>query len=39
LPLSDSLLLAWWQMLALVGATVGLFTAAYLTFMRQEVRA
>jgi ABC-2 type transport system permease protein len=39
LPLSDSLLLAWWQLAAIVGGTVALFSAAYLTFMRQEVRA
>lgn len=39
LPLSDSLLLAWWQLVAIVGGTVALFAAAYLTFMRQEVRA
>ena len=39
LPLSDSLTLAWWQLMALGAGTIGLFTAAYLTFMRQEVRA
>jgi ABC-2 type transport system permease protein len=39
LPLTDSLLLAWWQLIALVGGSVLLFAAAYLTFMRQEVRA
>ena len=39
LPLSDSLLLAWWQLMAIVGGTVALFAAAYLAFMRQEVRA
>lgn len=39
LPLSDSLLIAWWQLVAIIGGTVALFTAAYLTFMRQEVRA
>ena len=39
LPLSDSLLLAWWQLVALAAGTIGLFTAAYLSFMRQEVRA
>ena len=39
LPLSDSLLLAWWQLVAIVGGTVALFTAAYVVFMRQEVRA
>jgi ABC-2 type transport system permease protein len=39
LALRDSLLVAWWQLVAIVGGTVALFTAAYLTFMRQEVRA
>jgi ABC-2 type transport system permease protein len=39
LPLRDSLLLAWWQLVAIVGGTVALFTAAYVVFMRQEVRA
>ncbi len=39
LPLSDSLLLAWWQIVALTGAAIALFAAAYLGFMRQEVRA
>jgi ABC-2 type transport system permease protein len=39
LPLSYSLQLAWWQLVAIVGGTVALFAAAYLTFMRQEVRA
>ena len=39
LSLDDSLLLAWWQLVALVGATIGLFAAAYAGFMRQEIRA
>jgi ABC-2 type transport system permease protein len=39
LPLTDSLLLAWWQLVAIVGGCVLLFAGAYLTFMRQEVRA
>ena len=39
LPLDQSLLLAWWQVVVLVAATVVLFAAAYITFMRQEVRA
>jgi ABC-2 type transport system permease protein len=39
LPLSDSLLLAWWQLIALVGGTVLVFAVAYLTFLRQEIRA
>jgi ABC-2 type transport system permease protein len=39
LPLSDSLVLAWWQIVALVGGTIAIFAAAYLAFMRQEVRA
>ncbi len=39
LSLTDSLLLAWWQLVALVGGTVVMFAGAYLWFMRQEVRA
>jgi ABC-2 type transport system permease protein len=39
LPLDQSLLLAWWQVVVLVAGTVVLFAAAYTTFMRQEVRA
>ena len=39
LPLSESLVLAWWQLVVLVAATVVLFAAAYIAFMRQEVRA
>ena len=39
LPLIDSLLLAWWQVTALVAGAVGLFVATYLAFLRQEVRA
>ena len=39
LPLDQSLLLAWWQVVVLVAGTVVLFAAAYIIFMRQEVRA
>jgi len=39
LSLQDSLLLAWWQVVALVAGTVVLFAAAYAVFLRQEVRA
>jgi ABC-2 type transport system permease protein len=39
LSLTDSLLLAWWQLVALVGGAVVMFAGAYLWFMRQEVRA
>ena len=39
LPLRDSLLLAWWQLLAIVGAGIAMFAAAYVGFLRQEVRA
>ena len=39
LSLSESLVLAWWQVAALVGVVVVLFAGAYATFMRQEVRA
>jgi ABC-2 type transport system permease protein len=39
LSLSESLVLAWWQVSVLVGAVVVLFAGAYAIFMRQEVRA
>jgi ABC-2 type transport system permease protein len=39
LRLEQSLLLAWWQVVALVAATIVLFVAAYIIFMRQEIRA
>jgi ABC-2 type transport system permease protein len=39
LSLSESLVLAWWQVAALVGALALLFAGAYASFMRQEVRA
>ncbi len=39
LPLDQSLLLAWWQVVTLVAGSVVLFAAAYVIFMRQEVRA
>jgi ABC-2 type transport system permease protein len=39
LSLQDSLLLAWWQVVALVAGTVVLFAVAYAVFLRQEVRA
>ena len=39
LSLDQSLLLVWPQMVALVGLTVVCFGAAYVAFMRQEVRA
>jgi ABC-2 type transport system permease protein len=39
LPLSDSLQLAWWQLVVLAALTVVMFAAAYTSFMRQEVRA
>jgi ABC-2 type transport system permease protein len=39
LSLSESLVLAWWQVAALVGGVVVLFAIAYTVFMRQEVRA
>jgi ABC-2 type transport system permease protein len=39
LSLDDSLLLAWWQLVALIAATITLFTAAYTAFLRQEIRA
>ena len=39
LPLRESLLLAWWQLVAIVGAGIAMFAAAYVGFLRQEVRA
>ncbi|MFT3853938.1 MAG: ABC transporter permease [Ilumatobacteraceae bacterium] len=39
LPLGQSLLLAWWQLVVLVAVTLVIFGAAYVAFMRQEVRA
>ncbi|MEP7045455.1 MAG: ABC transporter permease subunit, partial [Ilumatobacteraceae bacterium] len=39
LSLSESLVLAWWQVAALVGGVVVLFAIAYTAFMQQEVRA
>lgn len=39
LSLDQSLLLVWPQVVALVAATVACFAIAYVTFMRQEVRA
>jgi ABC-2 type transport system permease protein len=39
LPLEQSLILAWWQLVALVAAAFVLFAGAYVAFMRQEVRA
>ena len=39
LSLSESLVLAWWQVAALVGVVALLFAGAYASFMRQEVRA
>ncbi len=39
LPLDQSLLLAWWQLVVLVAGGIVTFAAAYLLFLRQEVRA
>jgi ABC-2 type transport system permease protein len=39
LSLEQSLLLAWWQLVALVAGTVVVFVVAYIAFMRQEIRA
>jgi len=39
LSLDQSLLLAWWQLVVLVAGTIVMFAAAYLAFLRQEVRA
>jgi ABC-2 type transport system permease protein len=39
LPLSQSLMIAWPPIVALVAATIVLFAAGYVVFQRQEVRA
>ena len=39
LSLDQSLLLAWWQVVAIVAGTIIMFVVAYIAFMRQEVRA
>lgn len=39
LSLTDSLLVAWWQLVTLVAGAVVTFALAYWSFMRQEVRA
>ncbi|MGC1467567.1 MAG: ABC transporter permease [Pseudolabrys sp.] len=39
LPLGESVLIAWPQIVGLVAATILLFVASYVTFQRQEVRA
>lgn len=39
LPLRESLLIAWPQMVALISGVIALFVAAYVAFQRQEVRA
>lgn len=39
LPLQQSLLLAWPQVVALIALSIGCFGLAYVSFMRQEVRA
>lgn len=39
LPLAQSLMLAWPQVVALIATTIVLFVAGYVVFQRQEVRA
>jgi ABC-2 type transport system permease protein len=39
LPLSESLMIAWPQMVSLIAATIVLFVAGYIAFQRQEIRA
>jgi ABC-2 type transport system permease protein len=39
LPLGQSLLVAWPQMVGLIAGTIMLFVAGYVAFQRQEVRA
>jgi ABC-2 type transport system permease protein len=39
LPLTQSLLVVWPQVVGLIAGTVTLFVASYVAFQRQEVRA
>jgi ABC-2 type transport system permease protein len=39
LPVSQSFLLIWPQLTALIAATIGIFAIAYVAFQRQEIRA
>ena len=39
LPLGESLIIAWPQIVGLIAASILLFVAGYIVFQRQEVRA
>jgi ABC-2 type transport system permease protein len=39
LPLTESLVIAWPQIVGLIASTIVLFVAGYVVFQRQEVRA
>ena len=39
LSLDQSLSLAWWQVVSMAAAAAVIFVAAYLVFLRQEIRA
>jgi ABC-2 type transport system permease protein len=39
LPLAESVMIAWPQMVGLIAGTIVLFVAGYVLFQRQEVRA
>jgi len=39
LPLTESLVIAWGQIVGLIAGTILLFVAGYVVFQRQEVRA
>jgi ABC-2 type transport system permease protein len=39
LPLGESVLIAWPQIVGLIAATILLFVVGYVAFQRQEVRA
>ncbi len=39
LPLQESLIMAWPQMVGLIAGTIVLFVIGYVVFQRQEVRA
>jgi ABC-2 type transport system permease protein len=39
MPLSESVMIAWPQIVGLIAGTIVVFVIGYITFQRQEVRA
>jgi ABC-2 type transport system permease protein len=39
LPLTESIMIAWPQIVGMIAAAIGLFVVGYVIFQRQEVRA